>query len=276
MIRKAKKRNRKKAGKVPLRTRIKAFVFKTLRVAAVVVVLTALGFAVKAIHAELLTNEYFSIKTINVSSMERVSRDEVLRLSKLSPGHNIFSIDIDKAVERIRRHPWIEDASIKRMFPDTLEIEVRERVPAAFIKLDELYVMDINGVVFKRFSMDDRLDLPVVTGLKPGNDGGDAGLEAGLLDLIELLGRRRGFNIEHVSEIHVDPIYGFTLYTLDEGVRLELGLERLDEKISAFEKVWRFRGGSLAGIESFDLTNERGVVVRFKEGFIKGSKRRNA
>ncbi len=268
-----RKRNRKKIKKVPLRIRAKAFALKTVKVMAAVAVLALLGLTVRTIHAELLTNEFFSIKTIEVSSMERVSRDEVLRLSKLRPGLNIFSIDTDKTVERIKRHPWIEDAVVKRSFPDKVEIVVKERVPIALVKLDELYVMDINGVVFKRFSIDDRLDLPVVTGLDP--DAGSGEMEARLLELIELLDGRQGFNLKRVSEIHVDPLYGFTIYTLDEGVRLYLGTDRLEARLSAFEKVWSFRGGDLAGIESFDLTSERGVVVRFKEDFIKGFKRHN-
>ncbi len=95
-------------------------------------------------------------------------------------------------------------------------------------------------------------------------------MDADVLEIIRILDGRTGFGLRNVSEINVNPEYGLALYTLAEGVRLELGHGAFEEKLRAFEKVVRARGGSLQGIEAIDLNNGREVVVRFSGDVIKG------
>jgi cell division septal protein FtsQ len=95
-------------------------------------------------------------------------------------------------------------------------------------------------------------------------------VDAGVLELMRVLDGRTGFGLRNVSEINVDAEYGLTLYTLAEGVRLELGRGAFEEKLRAFEKVVRARGGSLEGIETINLNNDHEVVVRLSGDVIKG------
>ncbi|MBI5468386.1 MAG: cell division protein FtsQ, partial [Deltaproteobacteria bacterium] len=78
-----------------------------------------------------------------------------------------------------------------------------------------------------------------------------------------VLGNRSGFNIAEVSEIHLDPAFGFSVYTLAGGVRLDLGNGNFEEKFSSFDRIVKLRGGDMAGVATMDLSNSREVVLGF-------------
>jgi cell division protein FtsQ len=54
---------------------------------------------------------------------------------------------------------------VRRALPDTLQIRVEEHVPAALAVMGDLYVVDAEGVPFKKVSSADALDLPLITGV---------------------------------------------------------------------------------------------------------------
>jgi len=240
---------------------------KVLKPLLVIVFIVGSVFSGRWSYHKLLTAPYLTINAVNVTGVARVRPESAAELAGLK-GRNILSFRAKDVVERLRKNPWIEDADIARSYPAAVNIVVRERRPAALVKMDGMYVMDAGGVIFKKLSAEDNLDLPVVTGLTRASVAGGKGGWS-LLELLNTLKTRKGFNLAKVSEIHFDPTFGFSVYTLDEGVRLDVGMDAFEEKLVSFEKVLRARGGSLDGIEAMDLNNSHQVVVRFTADVIK-------
>ena len=266
---KPKKRNRR--FKEPLRVRAGRLFKGVGKVLAIVLPLPAIGYGGWWVYGQATGSEYLSIKGIAVSGVERVAREDIVDLSGIKEGQNILAFSEDAVIANLKSNPWIESAEVDRNFPDTVEIIVKERAPVVLVKLEALYLMDSQGVIFKRYSAEeDSLDLPVVTGLSQQNLGPkERDLEARLLELISVLTNRRGFNITRVSEISIDPNHGLSLFTLEEGVRLDVGTGGFEEKLVSFEKILDTRDGVLRGIEAFDLNNHREVIVRFTTDIVK-------
>ena len=67
--------------------------------------------------------------------------------ARLGPavGENILALDIDGLKARLRASPWVADATVVRALPDTVRVEIRERVPLALAELERLYLMDEDG-----------------------------------------------------------------------------------------------------------------------------------
>lgn len=252
----------------PILKRAANAAFKCAKVLVAVSILPSLAYGGYYLYGKLLTTEYLSVSSIEVTGVKRLSRDAVIELSGIRRGDNILSISVKGAEEGVRRNPWVERVSVSRRPPGSVRLEVRERSPLALVKMDGLYVMDESGVVFKRLEGEDSLDLPIVTGIRE-DVLSEEELQASLLELIQVLRTRKGFGIDDVSEIHVDPVYGFTVYTLEDGVMLSLGKGTFEEKLLAFERIKRSRG-TLSGIEAMDLNNDREVVVRFYSDVVKG------
>lgn len=251
----------------PLVKRAARTFLKSLKFLAAVSILPSLAYGGHYLYNRILTTGYLAVSSIEVRGLKRVARESVLELSGIREGENILSLSVKDAEEGVRKNPWVEHADVSRRLPGRVRVQVTERSPLALVKMDGLYVMDEKGVIFKRLEDADRLDLPIVTGIGAEVLSEEV-FQAGLLELMHLLRTRKGFGSNDVSEIHVDPVYGFALYTLEDGVMLSLGVGRYEEKLRAFERIQKMRGG-LSGIEAMDLNNDAVVIVRFYSDVVK-------
>lgn len=253
----------------PFTARARAFMARRALSISISVVLPALAFAGWTGYRELVTTPFLAVRELSVVAGARVSAQDIAGLSGIESGTNIYSFRLEDVADRVEKNPWVAKAKVERVLPDTLSIDVVEREPLAFVKAEAMYVMDTSGVVFKKAEKGDKLDLPVITGYTESLLG-NAGQTEGLLALLAVLRGRQGLiNIQKVSEINIEPVHGFSVVTLGEGVRLELGSNAFDERIEAFEKVVALRRGSLAGIEAVDLTMGNSAIVRFETGTVK-------
>ena len=74
---------------------------------------------------------------------------------------NILLLNIENLQERLATHPWIEDIYIRKIFPSTIRIETKERIPIALLEKDGYFLIDKEGVLLRQTSPRDRPDLPV-------------------------------------------------------------------------------------------------------------------
>ena len=98
--------------------------------------------------------------------------DELAARMHLAPGTAMFRIDPAEVRRALEKIPCISKARVYRELPDTLRIELTERVPRAIIgKHNSPFVVDENGVLMlRRESMaSGRLELPIITGLSLGS-----------------------------------------------------------------------------------------------------------
>lgn len=112
-------------------------------------------------------NSRFELKTINISSDGRLTPDFFRSLSGLEPGVNLFAINFDDIRTRLEKEPLVESVIISRQLPDTLTIQVVERIPRAQIKWSRRarpFLIDFSGMVMP--SPPNETSLPLIRGLK--------------------------------------------------------------------------------------------------------------
>lgn len=76
-----------------------------------------------------LTSPIFNIKDIKVLNNNQIPSDTIISLSELKYDENIFKFYKSDAIRKIKENPYIENVTIHRKFPSTIEIEVEEREP---------------------------------------------------------------------------------------------------------------------------------------------------
>ena len=92
----------------------------------------------------------FTVAHVKVSGREATPRDELLAAIGLGRGDPILFFDADEARARIERISWVSSAAVRRLLPDTVFIELAERVPAARWQLDgQLLLIDREGKVLR-------------------------------------------------------------------------------------------------------------------------------
>ena len=71
------------------------------------------------------------VESVQVEGRLRADRQALLAALGVSRGTPILSVDLDAAKARIETVPWVRNASIERLLPDTLYIRLSERAPLA-------------------------------------------------------------------------------------------------------------------------------------------------
>ncbi|MDR1253676.1 MAG: FtsQ-type POTRA domain-containing protein [Oscillospiraceae bacterium] len=97
---------------------------------ALIFVMSILAFGIFAAFMAI-----FKVNKIEVLGNTRYEISEVLEISNLKQGENLFLCDINSAKEKIEsKFPYIESAEIKRCIPRKLKIKLEEAVPAGLIE----------------------------------------------------------------------------------------------------------------------------------------------
>ncbi|MDO4544600.1 MAG: FtsQ-type POTRA domain-containing protein [Bacillota bacterium] len=98
----------------------------------------------------ILHIDYFDVKGIAVAGNEEISDDEILKLSELEPGENIFDVHPWFAERRIKKNLYVEDVEVNRKLPDQIVIVVEERTGKAQFLMGKKYVVtDNDGMVLE-------------------------------------------------------------------------------------------------------------------------------
>ncbi|MGI9480038.1 MAG: cell division protein FtsQ/DivIB [Hyphomicrobiaceae bacterium] len=71
------------------------------------------------------------ISEITVKGQRMTQDSEIYAKLKLDERHSIWLLDTEAARARIETLPWVFKASLKRVFPDRIHIDIRERAPIA-------------------------------------------------------------------------------------------------------------------------------------------------
>jgi len=234
---------------------------------AVLASLTFLGFTG---YQYLERSGHLRVGEVRVEGCMNATEEELLKLVKANLRDSLGHLDLPEITRRLSRHPWVEKAKVRRDWSrKAVIIEVQERMPQALILLDDLYLVDRNGEVFKKAGFNDQIDLPVLTGLKNQEvwKGDPQALEGirQALDLLQILKKRKIFTPLEVSEIHVSRRDGLTLFTLNGGMPIRLGIGEFEDKINRLEKVLPDLQRRFPDVEYLDLHYSRKVVAKMKE-----------
>ncbi len=107
----------------------------------------------------------FTVQEILVVGRRETSREDLLSAVKLSRGAPILSFDLKTAKKRVEALPWVREANIERMLPDTILLNLVERRPLAlWQRKGRFTLIDQKGVVILEEGLDRYSDLLVVVG----------------------------------------------------------------------------------------------------------------
>jgi cell division protein FtsQ len=102
---------------------------------------------------------------VELSGNRIVSRDGVLQQFARDRGHSVLSIPLDARRAAIEELSWVESASVQRILPNRIRVEITERTPVAFLRNGtELALIDAHGVILDRPRGED-FQFPIITGL---------------------------------------------------------------------------------------------------------------
>lgn len=133
----------------------------------------------------------FRIADIEINGTREVSRIDVLTNIDLGTERSLFSFDVHKARDDLKRLAWVRDAAVSKAYPDRLIVDIVERRPFAVWQNGQaLYVVGRDGTEIVPF--DDRFaGLPLVVGKGGARRGAE--LIAAVERFSELAGKVKAY-----------------------------------------------------------------------------------
>ncbi len=130
-------------GRVREKGRTKQRLRGLVRVVAVLALAIASAFGMVALYRALSHTEYFTVKTINVTGLDRLDKRHVQGMVTPLLSGNIFTRDIDRATRLLEQFPQVDSVSVRLKLPDIAEVTVVERRPVATLALNgKLFLID--------------------------------------------------------------------------------------------------------------------------------------
>lgn len=77
----------------------------------------------------------FTIETVSVKGVEHLTATEMQELAAVPEGTTLLRVDAAGVKERLLKDTWVKDVTVKRVFPNTLEVDVTERTITAVVEI---------------------------------------------------------------------------------------------------------------------------------------------
>jgi cell division protein FtsQ len=199
---------------------------------------------------KVFASDRLRVGRLEVRGSHFLSEGEVRELVGAAVGESILALDIEALKAHLRSSPWVADATVTRALPDTVRVEIRERVPLALAELDRLYLMDEDGGLIDIYGpRTGAFDLPIVRGLVGVEEESrrDRARRAGALlaDLAELG--------SEISEVYVEPSGDLRVVLRSPGEVLLFGDPPYRQRLVTFLSLRRDLAERVPDAEHFDL-----------------------
>ena len=125
-----------------------------------------LGGHMPAVMQAVTARTGFAVADIRISGDTQTSEIDVLDQLQLNGWTALVGFSADAARERLLTLPWVESATVRKIYPDAIEVALVERKPFAIWQHgDELTVIESDGRPIAPFDGRNARDLPLVIGM---------------------------------------------------------------------------------------------------------------
>ena len=240
------------------------------------------------LHDAVVQSPFFTIRTVDISGLNRVLQDEVMALAGLdltdqqAPA-NLFNIRPTHIEKKLTAHPWVAHAKVKRHFFSKITIHLEEQTPIAIVAIENLTNIIINaqGVPFKEYdpNKDGLQSLPVITGVdlslsdKTYKFKGE--LFNSVMDLLNVKGLahvRSIYGDKHIGiQIQAPDIYNQKRNTKFERskifIPIKLGFGRFEEKLARAWQISQYMANQypLKNIMVMDLYDIEKIFIKTED-----------
>lgn len=208
-----------------------------------------------------LLNVYlFPIEKLYVTgSVAHIVPEQVKQVAMENVSYGFFAVDLDelrKALEGLR---WVQNVSIRRVWPNALQIDIQEHKAVA--RWGQIYLINERGSLFIPDNMDQGQDLPSLIG-PPGMHRFLWG------QYKELQGMLNGTGL-NIAQLVFDSRHAMRLKT-QSGISIQLGrLRNVTDsylELTLFAKAYRQRlMEKQANIASIDLRYTNGFAIEWRD-----------
>lgn len=197
---------------------------------------------------------YFPLRQIVISGgPQHITAEQVRFIAERQMRGNFFTLDLVSAEQAFRKLPWVRGVTLRRQWPDRLEVTVEEH--QALARWNNRALVNTRGEIFAAAS---GAALPVFRGADP--DARDITIGyAQFSKTLAPLGLK-------LAEVSLSPRHAWQI-ALAHGTVIELGRHDVQTRLQKFVAVYPQTLGRLKfNVEYVDLRYPNGFAVRAPSG----------
>ena len=183
--------------------------------------------------------QFCDVREVVVSGNQNATAADLVSLSQLHRGQTIFSVPATLVRRRLEEHPWVKQASVRRVFPHTIQLVVEERYVIAWSQHpsenSRVAVADGGIIVGSDESITSSLEL--IGAATSGWERGDRILDSRVAELVAVLSG----NVCQlaVRSVDVTDLRSIELI-LENDARVLLGdLDQAQDRLAALDALCR-------------------------------------
>jgi cell division protein FtsQ len=177
---------------------------------------------------------------LKVEGIHYASSSQIRHVFAEDIGRSLYLVPIQKRRLQLMEIDWVENATVTKVWPDTLRVVIKERVPVAFVRLPRLHrdatsrlaVIDHDGYIL-RPRVAAQFTLPVISGVQENEplENRKARVRRALSMLLEI-----GPLANQISEVDVTDIDNLIVaeHVGNNVVNLILGNENYKDRLANF------------------------------------------
>jgi cell division protein FtsQ len=202
----------------------------------------------------------FFLKNIKINGANQLKDVDIM--GRISPflKESMFKIDTSKMKEAIISHPFVKEVRIKRVYPFSIVIDVKEKRPSALWvnNTGDVFVLDEYGEPYRGITKGDTKGMFIINAKEKG-------------DVKSIYREISGWCMEGIikKDVLSEVAYSegnITIFDSDDGVEIILGKEdqkkRLKRAIAVLEDAKK--RGFL--IKCIDARFEKGAIIQERKG----------
>jgi len=191
---------------------------------------------------------WLPVRQVEVNGVLHGQTRSGLREVVMNLSGGLLSVDLAKARQGFESLPWVRSATVRRAWPDTLAVDLEEHVPAA--AWNDLAVMDVYGDVFpvRPWKALPRMYAP-------------EGMEQEVAQRYGQFAAQLSPSGWHVASLRVDARHDWQV-TLVDGTVVELGREKLAERLARFVTFYPLAVERLSSVSRVDMRYPNGFAAQ--------------
>jgi cell division protein FtsQ len=108
----------------------------------------------------------FNITSVALTGNKHLSREQIFAIAGVTGHSSLLFLDVADARAKLQTNPWIADATVRKLYPDRLEIAITERAAFALWQKDgRIGVIADDGTVVEPYLSRAFVGLPLFVGI---------------------------------------------------------------------------------------------------------------
>lgn len=103
---------------------------------------------------------------LQISGIQNVTRAQVMDVFAADIGRNAFFVPLAEREKQLEQIPWVESATVMRLLPHQVRVQIKERTPVAFAQVgSRVQLIDASGVLMDLPRSAKKYSFPVLIGM---------------------------------------------------------------------------------------------------------------